>query len=85
MGTFALAGSLLALAIGVLPWAWPMQAALLALLLGGAAWFARRQPRCRFALVLLMLLLWGWGFLNQPRPGVNDPLRWIPDNAMEQP
>jgi len=85
MGAFALAGSLLALAIGVLPWAWPMQAALLALLLGGAAWFARRQPRRRFALVLLMLLLWGWGFLNQPRPGVNDPLRWIPDNAMEQP
>ena len=85
MGAFALAGALLALAIGVLPLAGPMQAGLLALLLGGVAWFARRQPRLACALVLLMLLLWGWGLLNQPRPGANDPVQRIPANAMEQP
>ena len=85
MGAFALAGALLALAIGVLPLAGPIQAGLLALLLGGVAWFARRQPRLGCALVLLMLLLWGWGLLNQPRPGPNDPVQRIPANAMEQP
>jgi len=85
MGAFALAGALLALAIGVLPLAWPMQAGLLALLLGGVAWFARRQPRLGCALVVLMLLLWGWGLLNQPRPGPNDPVQRIPADAMEQP
>jgi len=84
MGAFALAGALLALAIGMLPLAGPIQAGLLALLLGGVAWFTRRRSRLSCALVLLLLLLWGWGLLNQPRPGANDPVQRIPANAMEQ-
>ncbi len=72
--------ALAALALGVLPLAWPL--ALAGLL--GLALLALRldlgRP-ARLALLLALVLLLPWGQLHRPQPGPRDPARLLPPAA----
>ena len=85
MGAICLAALLLALAVGVLPLAWPLQLAALLTLLLVAFVLLRRRPRLLVVVLVLLPLCWGWGVLGRPQPGAADPVHLLPAGAADQP